>query len=216
MAILDGAFGDFNGRMGNMVFYKLHGKTVGRMIGKVEAYTDKQKEVHLRTAVLSPVLEPLNDFIRIGFKNTPRKKPSWNFYNVAMSLNNPRAITGKYPNLEINFEKIILSKGAIPAPKNPRVLLAGNTLEFTWDPDVNADGADRLDQVMLVACFPETGKNLFLTSGARRVVGVERLELPTLDEDTIIETYIAFNGDDRTDVSNSVYTGRLVWKEDLK
>ena len=213
MAKLDGASGNFIGRIGNMVYYLLNGKIVGRTIGKVESYSDKQLEIQMRTAVISPFFKTLNDFIRIGFKNTPKEDPNWNFYNIAMSLNNPQAIKGTYPDLEINYEKIILSEGAIPSPKNPHVLLNGNILEFTWDPDVDAKGADNRDQVMLLAWFPETEKTVFLTSGARRTDGKERLKLPSFKDDTIIETYISFTADDRTDVSTSVYTGQLIWKK---
>jgi len=211
MAKLDGAFGDFQGRMGNMVFYKLNGKTVGRTIGKVETFTENQKEVHERTSLISPLLNPLMDFIRIGFKNTP-KPWGWDFYSVATSLNKPGAIKGKYPDLEINYEKLILSKGDIAPPKNPKVQLNGNSLQFSWDPDTDANHADTRDQVMLVAYFPETTKAVFLTSGARRTEGLDQLNLPSFNEDTIIETYMSFIADDRKDVSNSVYVGQLTWK----
>ncbi|SEA61335.1 DUF6266 family protein [Pedobacter hartonius] len=213
MAKLDGAFGDFHGKMGNMVFYKLNGKTVGRTIGKVENFTEKQEEVLKRTELISPFLNPLIDFIRIGFKNTP-KPWGWDFYSVATSMNKPGAIKGKYPDLKIDYEKVILSKGAIAPPKNPKVKLTGNSVEFSWDPDTDANGAETRDQVMLVAYFPETLKAVFLSSGARRTEGVDQLKLPSFNEDTIIETYMSFIADDRTDVSNSVYAGQLTWKGD--
>jgi hypothetical protein len=211
MAILDGAFGDFHGRMGNMVFYKLNGKTVARTIGKVEKYSDKQLEVQMRTGLISPFLSALTEFIRIGFGKTP-KLQSWDFFSMAMSQNNPKVIKGKYPNLKIDYKKVMLSMGAIPHPKKPDVKLNDNILEFSWDPNMDAEGADTRDQVMLVAYFPETLKSVFLLSGARRTEGIEQLKLPSFNEETIIETYISFIADDRTDVSNSVYTGQLIWK----
>jgi hypothetical protein len=214
MAILDGAFGDFHGKMGNMVFYKLNGKTVGRTIGKVESYSDKQYEVQMRTELISPFLTSLKGFIRIGFRNTP-KLQSWDFYNMAMSVNNPSIIKGRYPDLEIDYKKAILSAGAIPPPQKPSVKLGNNLLEFSWDPNMDAEGADSRDQVMLLAYFPETSRSIFLLSGARRTEGIEQLKLPSFDGKTRMETYISFIADDRADVSNSIYTGRLTWKKSL-
>lgn len=210
-----GPFGHYEGRMGNMVFYMLNGKLVGRTIGVVNHFTKKQEEVRMRTDVLSPFLKRMKEMIRIGFKNTP-KPQDWNFFNMASSVNNPGAVKGEYPNLELNYAKVILSKGAIPPPRNPAVTLNGKYLEFRWEPDIAAEGAATRDQIMVIAFFPATKKTVFITSGARRTEGFERLKLPNFRKDTVIETYMAFNADDRTDVSDSVYTGQLIWKGGLR
>jgi hypothetical protein len=210
MGKIDGAFGDFSGKMGNYVFYKLNGKTVCRTIGTVEKITDSQDEVLMRTRVVSPFLKPLKEFIRIGFKNTP-KPQDWTFSSMASSVNKPGAVKGKYPNLEMNYEKVIVSLGSIPSPKDPVVSIVDQGLEFKWEPDIEAEGADTSDQIMVLAYFPATNKALFMTSGARRTEGLQVLKLPSLAANTIIETYISYVADDRNDVSNSVYTGQLTW-----
>lgn len=211
MSKIIGNSGNMPGRVGNMVYYMLNGQLVGRTIGKIEKISKKQKEVRMRTSVLSPFLKPLREFIRIGFKNA-EKPQTWTFFSMAISVNNPGAVKGRYPKLEINYGKAILSMGTIAPPKNPEVKLNGKFLEFRWEPDLDAEGADARDQIMLVACFPETMKAMFITSGARRTEGIDRLKLPGFKKDMVIETYMAFNADDRTDVSNSVYTGQLIWK----
>jgi len=73
----------------------------------------------MRTALISPFLTTLKEYIRIGFKHTP-KPQDWDFYSVATSVNKPGAIKGKYPKLKINYKKIILSMGAVAAPKNAK------------------------------------------------------------------------------------------------
>jgi len=215
MGILDGAFGDFTGRIGNMVFYKLNGKIVGRTIGKVDSRSESQEEILMRTSLISPFLTPLKEFIRIGFKHTP-KPQDWDFYSVATSLNKPGAIMGKYPKLKINYKKVILSKGNVSPAKDVKVSLSDHQLQFSWKPDLEAKNADASDQVMLVAYFPEMLKAVFVTSGARRSVGTDILQLPTFTERTIIETYISFITDERNDVSDSIYAGRLTWNKSLQ
>lgn len=206
-----GPLGHFVGRIGNVVYYILNGQPVGRFIGVVSHYTEKQEEVRMRTTVVSPFLKRLKAVINIGFKNTP-KPQNWSWSNMAVSVNNPGAVKGAYPDLEMNYEEAILSMGEIPPPKHPEVKLNGKVLEFRWEPDLIAEGAAARDQIMVVAFFPELMKAMFITSGARRTEGIESFNLPNFRKDTVIETYMAFNADDRTDVSNSVYTGQLIWK----
>ena len=77
MAKFEGFFDKINGKIGNIVFYQLNGKTVGRSIGKVEKFSDKQLEVQMRTKLITPFFSPLLEFIKLGFKNTP-KPDHWN------------------------------------------------------------------------------------------------------------------------------------------
>lgn len=217
MAIYEnGPFGDFHGRHGNMVFYKLNGKTVGRTIGVVDpsTYTDNQFAVRQKTTLINPLLKATKAFTRVGFKNTPRVE-NWDFYSMATSMNNPGAITGKYPDQEIDYSKVILSMGAISAPLHPQVKLINNTLEFNWRADQDNERAHLRDQIMLCAYFPETEKALTLLSGARRNEEKQTLPLPSFTHNMIIETYISFVADDRDDVSNSVYVGRIIWDNQL-
>ena len=213
MAIYEnGPFGDFHGRHGNMVFYKLNGKTVGRQIGEIDpsTYTVNQFAVRQKTTLINPVLKATKAYTRMGFKNSP-KPGNWDFYSMATSMNNPGAITGDYPHQEVNHSKVILSAGKITAPVSVGVRLINNALEFTWTADLENENSHPRDQIMLCAYFPETEKALTLLSGARRPEEQQLLPLPSFTHTMAIETYLSFVADDRSDVSNSVYGGRIIW-----
>lgn len=212
MAKFDGSFENINGKIGNMVFYKLNGKIVGRSIGKVGKFSTKQMEVQMRTKLITPFLSPILEFIKLGFKNTP-KPDHWNYYSQATFVNKPGAIKGIYPNLEIDYAKVILSMGPIPIPEKASVKFENNNLLFNWDPALDTIGAESRDQVMLLAYFPEKLKAVFLLSGARRSAASELLKLPSFREKTKIETFMAFTNEDRSSTSDSVYTGQLILEQ---
>ena len=62
---------------------------------------------------------------------------------------------------------------------------------------------------MMMAYFPELNEAMFVTSGARRSKGEDILEIKPSRLDAKMETYLAFVGDDRSNVATSVYTGEI-------
>ena len=213
MAILkNGINGPVIGKFGNKVAYLLNGQNIIRGIGIVNHWSDKQLANWIRTAIITDLLNPVLDFVRIGFDSVKNKYDT--AYNSALSLNKKTATKGTYPNVEIDFPKVRFSQGIIPAPKNTLVKLEGNNLFFNWDPDIETSGTGKRDQVMLIAYFPEYKKAISLRSGARRMEGKEQLKLTSFTKQMVIETYMSFIADDRKNVSDSVYCGQVLWQED--
>jgi hypothetical protein len=103
-----------------------------------------------------------------------------------------------------------LSEGIIPPPLNPQVRLVNDQVVFNWESDLNTDGADKSDQVMCLLFYPELNTSIIELSGAKRIAGEEILTLTSLTESEVIETYLCYVSNDRQQVSNSVYTGRLL------
>ena len=211
MGILkNGINGPFIGKIGNKVGYMLGDLNIVREIGTVTSWSDKQLTNWIRTAIIKELLNPVLNFVRIGFDSVKKKNDT--AYNSAASLNKMTATKGTYPNVEIDFPKAMFSQGIIPAPKNTSVKLEENTLFFNWDPDIETSGTGKRDQVMLIAYFPEYKKAISLLSGARRTEGKEQLKLTSFTKEMIIETYISFIADDRKNVSDSVYCGQILWQ----
>jgi len=118
---------------------------------------------------------------------------------------------GVFPELELDFENLLVADGALEKARNPQVELAGNSLKFTWDFDNLLEFQNGLDQVMLLAYSPETGRSFHILGGARRSSGMEILQVyPELEQERL-ETYIAFITEDRKQISRSTYTGSLIY-----
>lgn len=211
--IYNGITGPFIGRVGNIVGYMLNGVNVMKQIPQYNApKTPKQLANQQRMALVSTFATAIEDFLRFSFRSvaTPDKLGPRNY---AISVNKEKAVKGCYPDQQTDFEKMVVAAGHIPSPKNARLNRTENRLEFSWDADLETEGAGKRDQVMLLAYFPQTRKSVFITSGAYRTVGKEILQLPAFEEETVVETYMAFVADDRNDASPSVYLGKIILNE---
>lgn len=205
-------FGDFIGRIGNMVCYPLNGQIVCRTIGKVTHWSEAQQAVQMRTELISPILIATKKYIDAGFKTTPRLQ-TWSINNKATSENNPSAIKGSFPDLEVDYSKLLFSMGNLPVPKNPQVQLVNNVLTFSWEADLENENANDTDQIMLLDYFPEKLKTLMVLSGNQRPLEQHKITLPTWTEETLIETYLSFVSEDRNSISNSIYAGQIIWNK---
>lgn len=212
MAILpNGINGPFIGRIGNTVGYlDKYGTNIIRGIGEKTSSKGKEFDNQQQTALVTGLLKPVKEFIKVGFRNAPAEK-RWDYYSFATSVNKPGAIKGIYPDQEIDYEKVLFSLGNIPPPKNPAVVLNNSILEFSWTSDMDAEGTEADDQIMLIAYFPESMRALQQLSGARRIEQKQTLRLPVFTKETVIMTYMSFISDDRKKLSNSVFTGQVIW-----
>lgn len=208
-----GPFSLFNGKVGNTVSYTTKiGYSVIRQIGtRIAPFTAAELSNQKGTGLVTNFLNPLLPVIRIGFQNVPAGR-HWTAYNYASSTLKLGAVKGFGTDKKIDYKKVLLSVGDIPAPSNVKVELIGNELIFEWETDSDSEKADRNDRVMIVAYLPETQKALFLLCGATRTEQRQAMSLPDFTSETVMETYISFVSDDRKSVSTSVYTGQVTGK----
>lgn len=208
----NGINGPFIGRIGNMVGYMRYGKNVIRMIGDAGPHKGGQLVNEMKMKLISPIAKLIEGYLNLGFGNVPRKD-GVSPRSYAISLNKQEAVKGKYPNLTTDFEKLVISDGPIAEPLNAEVKLIGNVLEFTWEADLEAEGADEQDQVMILVYFPKRKKAIQLLSGAKRTDESQRVKLPGAGKNDVLETYMSFIADDRKSASPSVYVSQLTWRK---
>jgi hypothetical protein len=213
MAILhNGLFGDYTGKLGNTVAYRVLNKTVVRMIGKAtQAPSEKQLANRLGMAVVNRFLKPVNQFINVGFA---LEAAAANVYpqNKAVSVIKRNALTGTYPDIVINYERVLLSMGDLPGLTDPEMKFENGALKFTWEPGATLEWSRRDDRLMLMAYFPGVdgqAKACFTLSGAKRQEGVDVLELPPALLDQRMEVYLAVCAANGKRISKSQYLGRL-------
>lgn len=222
----NGPYGPVIGKVGNTVGYIRRGEAILRINGKPskKPKTLKQKAAFDRMRVIMELIKPLNAFINSSFKlavNGSTRIPQ----NEAVSVNINAALKGEYPNLEVDYPKVVLSKGDLLPAVNPVVTAdmppvthhfqAMVTIKFKWD-TTDWDEQNRRAQVMMVAYLPDNKNAFFSVSGARRYEGEDTLQgiIYIADhgshyKDTCIETYIAFISDDRESISDSIYVGQI-------
>ena len=211
MSKLKGIDDGFRGKIGDYSVYKLNGYIVKRRVGvRTKPFSEKQLTYQQITVLVNSLLKKVKDFIDIGYVTEAAKVKLYP-YNTASSYNRQHAIAGVYPAQYIDFNKVLFSKGDMPLTENVNVRLTGDGLEFTWNPDTAVPGLQASDQVMLMAYFPEKKYGVYVANGVRRPKGIEQLELPLSRKPVVVETYLAFISVNHKSVSNSIYTGQLIW-----
>ncbi|WP_157262405.1 DUF6266 family protein [Pedobacter sp. PACM 27299] len=63
-------------------------------------------------SVTKGLLKPMADFINVSFKLEAEGTVK-NPHNLATSYNKKHALTGQYPDIKVDYSKVILSKGSL-------------------------------------------------------------------------------------------------------
>lgn len=208
--VINGLHGIFTGRIGNMVYYVLDGENVCREIGEnLNPPTEKQLKARAEVKMIGKFLSALNAFIDVGFSTEPAKA-GYNPYNFAMKYNRNSIIKGTYSNLEIAYDKVLLSKGFLKPAKNLVAARTVDSIKFSWDTDPKMAWPESTDQVMMLAYFVESKKIVYNLFGNSRLSGSDELQIPESMAGEQMETYVSFISADRKGVADSIYTGSFI------
>lgn len=204
----NGILGPVQGKVAHLVGYDLNGQAVLRSIGaNTKPLSEKQMNNNEQMAVIMGFFERMDTLLKTGF--TPKASgTTLNYHNVAIKLNKPHALKGFYPNVEVDFAKIVISAGDLPQPVSPTMMLENGQIDFTWG-TTDLKWPENTDRVMLLAYSPELKDHEFVYSGAMRHEGKESLKIPAQMESTLMHVYISFVSDDRTKASDSLYMGTI-------
>jgi hypothetical protein len=203
--VSNGILGAVRGKVNNLVFYPLNGQELVRVVGtKKTIRSDAVKAQNNSMALLMSFFSKINVYLRAGFKNEA-KSTIYNYHNLATSYNKINAISIIDNLPQIDYSKILLSRGTALPANDPRVELAAEGLHFEWETDENIPWIANQDQAMLMAYFPEINEAIFNLAGAKRIEGSDVLNLPSAFRDLRMETYLSFVSVDRESVSNSTY-----------
>lgn len=209
-------------RLSSGIFGPIHGK-LGSVVGAVwkqTAYlrtmpaenktgrkaTTGQIACREKFKFVQEWLQVFYPYITIGFKNYAKDKTE---INAAFSKNYHEATVGVYPDLSIDYSKVILSKGRLPGLYAVQhQLTAPDELRLNWRQNQNDDSCYD-DQVMLVVYSSE----LKIADGF--IGGSNRADLQCifkLNPKLIgkpLDVYVSVVSLNGKKVSNSEYLGRL-------
>ena len=210
MAILsNSAFGHPNGKIGGMVYYMLKGQAVCRMIGEQGKPSINQLANYQAMQVTMSLVKPMKEFIRNSFELEARGTVK-NAHNLAVSYNKKQALQGEYPNISVDYSKVVLSYGELPGARDFSISKTETGLIVSWNPESYTGGYDGDDILMIQLCFPLIKMGKSLLNASRRDAGSVFI---TLDEqrqiEGPIEAYACFKSADGKQISNSIYLGNI-------
>ncbi|AOM78484.1 GNAT family N-acetyltransferase [Pedobacter steynii] len=209
--LINGLFGGFHGRIGNLVGYTLKGKHIIRKIGiSTKPLTPARKANCQKMKVVNEILSPSLPVIRAGFRlaivGTDKSE-----YNEAVSYNKLNALQGEYPNISLDYTKVLVSMGDLPMAVNPAISqnADGNEIEFNWEIPADLSYQYDNDRAMLMIYFPALKVSCYHLIGSKRAEGKDTIRIDGAHAGERMEAYISFIKDDGKQVSNSVYAGSL-------
>src|SRR5699024_1752573 len=143
-----------------------------------------------------------------GFISRGRKLTSM---NLASSYNLKNAVAGTYPDLEIDFPSVIVTRGDLTPPQNPVAESAApGQVTFSWIDNTGTGRAKVDDTAVLLVYSPEQEAPVYIADGGPE--GQERtfmLDLPDSFIGQQVEVFIASASADGDEASDSQYLGTV-------
>lgn len=201
---LVGSVGPVNGflRLGVPILRKKPRRNSYKLTPKREAQQRK----------MQVVLPFIKAFTRTGFfaKSFPRNGGTKTGYNLAVSTNMSLAVTGSFPDIELAYPLVLISRGSLPKAAEAEVVVSSRgDLEFYWEDNSGVGKAKATDKVLLVAYCPEKAAVICSAQAGVRGDGSATLAIHKW-KGRQVETWMGFINEEETDAADSVYTGRVM------
>ena len=207
--IAQGVLGGFSGKVGNIVGGTWKGIDYMRIkpANVSNPKTQGQLDQRSKFSTVLKFLQPLTDFLKVGFKLYAIKMTQ---FNSAMSYNLNNAITGTYPNFTIDYTKALVSRGSlVGAAGAAAASSSASVVEFTWTDNSGSGNALGTDKALLVIYNATKGYAVYDSAGASRATQAQNLTVPSDFSGDSVEAFIGFVSEDGKEVANSVYIGSV-------
>ena len=204
--IKKGILGGFSGKVGTVVGGSWKGISYMRSLPqKVKnPRTEGQVSQRSKFAITMYYLKPMTAFLRTGWKlYAHRQSP----INAAMSYALANAITGAYPDYDIDPSKVLVSRGSLATAVNANANDAGGSIDISWDDNSGVSNAKQTDKALIAIANPTKGEAVTITTGEERMTGYQNVAIPADWSGDEVQVYLGFISEDGKEVSNSVYLG---------
>ena len=140
----------------------------------------------------------------VGYKTYAVKKSA---FNAAVSYMVKNAVGGSYPDIEINYQRMLVSRGDLTPPKDAVATISERCVTITWNDNSAEGSADASDLSMPLAYNVSKGQAVFEIAATTRSSKSVALPLPSHWLGDTIHIYLGFMSEDGMEVANSVYLG---------
>ncbi len=199
--ILDG----FSGKVGTVVGATINGVSILRAKPRRKRNrrsTPGQELVKAKFSMALRFLKSMHSLLLISMEG----KKGIDGYRSAFNPIVNEAIGGNYPDLVMDYSKIIIAKGDLPNGSSPKAELVDGGIQFTWG-NSETKNAKASDKAIVVAYAPKYNFTDY-TMNALRNDG--SITLPVDGEPgEEFHTWIAFISEDGKRLSHSKYLGKL-------
>ena len=205
--IKKGVLGGFSGKVGSVVGASWKGIDYIRSLPASVKNPRTEGQVTQRTkfTVALEFLRPIIAYLNVGFKPYASKQSP---YNAAMSYNVSNAVTGTFPDFEMDYPNALVSKGSLLGAEDASATTAAGSISFAWTDNSEVSNALSTDKAMPLAFNISKGQAVFKTNGAERSTEADTLTIPANWSGDDVEVYLGFVSNDGLLVASSVYLGQ--------
>jgi len=215
--ISKGILGGVSGKIGNVVGGNWKGIDYLRSLPASVANprTPAQQYVRMRFATVIAFLRPLREFLRIGYSSYAVKMTA---LNAATSYLMRNALTGSFPDVVVDLEKVKVSRGNLRATSQAMVASpAPAQIELQWIDESDLSAASPTDQAFVVIVNPARADVQYRMEAAPRSAEQAVINLPAAYTGDEVHVYLGFSAlselvatGARNNISDSVYAGSVV------
>jgi hypothetical protein len=207
--IKKGIIGGFSGKVGPVIGSSWKGKPYmkARPTSVANPKTQGQLDHRGKFSKTIQFLSPMKNFLRVGFIEMAINKTA---FNAATSYNFRHAITGSYPDFNMDYPRMLVSQGTLAGALHPVVTASANQINFSWQN--NADNMEVIDsdRVLLMIYNASQQLSVFMVGGNTRDSSSQSIAIPPEFEGDEVHCYIAFQNSEATAASTSQFVGSIV------
>ncbi len=205
-----GILGAFSGKIGTVVGSSWKGIEYMRSLPRpsTKAATDQQMIQRAKFALVSAFFRSASALINMGYQSLAQGKSG---YNVATSDFIADAIIGTYPDFEIDYSKVLFSKGTLTGAYGVNAVSESGSVKVNWDDNSNSGTAKASDQIVILVYNPDKGQFVYdINTGALRSAAEDTLLMPVEFLGDTVEVWVAFMTPDKKIFSTSMYVGQVL------
>lgn len=203
-----GILGGFSGTVGTVIGGQWKGMDImrSRPSKRKGAQSLKQIAQQAKFTLMMKFVHPINALLSKTFGNFQEEKTA---FNAAFSYNLKEAIGGVYPNFNIDYNKVLISRGSLLNGSNPTATAASNShIDFAWGDNSTFGNAKPTDKAIVVLHCPDLKSTIYLIGAAVRS-GLSLNVNAAGFKNHVVQSWLAFISDDESEASSSIYTGQV-------
>jgi len=206
--IKKGILGGFTGKVGTVVGAYWKGIAYMRSLAGStrNPKSAKQTQHRLKFAMLSTFLSRILGFVNIGFRD---QATSMTEMDAAFKTNFQNVFSGTYPDYELLYNKLLVSKGNLEMPYSPSAVIDSQMLNVSWTDNSGIGRAEDTDQAMLLVYNSAKGQAVYSLNAGNRSERLATLTLPSAWSGDSVDIWMAMHKADTTLTSDSVYLGNF-------
>jgi len=200
--IRKGILGGFSGKVGTVVGASWKQTMYMRSLPKNinDPKTLAQRRQRVKFALVIALLRPLTAVLRVGWKRYATHQSA---FNAATAHALANAIVGEFPDFQVDYAKVMISKGSLTALETPAVACGGGHLTVSWDNNSGIGNAQATDKLLFAFINPAKNETVVRFNETERSEESFALNFPRWVGDRI-HIYVGFVSDDGKEVSDSV------------